>query len=77
MNHENIKQQTKQAIYRAMNLQEFEVLVNEYDMILNGTVRYDIHHRPGSPYRITVPAMSQAEAETRVAEWIREMKDAV
>ena len=60
-----------------MNLQEFEVLVDENEMILNGTVKYDIRHRPGTPYRITVPAMSQAEAEIRVAEWIREMKDAV
>ena len=63
------------AIYRAQNLQEFTVLRDENDMILNGTIRYDISHRPGTPYRITVPAMSQAEAETRVNEWIREMRD--
>jgi hypothetical protein len=72
----DVKQQAEQAIYRAMNLQEFEVLVDENDMILNGTVRYDIRHRPGTPYRIRVPAMTQAEAETRVAEWIAEMRDA-
>jgi hypothetical protein len=71
----NVQQMAAQAIYRAQNLQNFEVLVDENDMILNGTVRYDVWHRPGSPYRITVPAMSQAEAETRVAEWIREMRD--
>jgi hypothetical protein len=73
----NIQQLAAQAIYRAQNLQDFEVLVDENHMILNGTVRYDIHHRPGTPYRITVPAMTQAEAETRVAEWIREMRGAV
>lgn len=73
----NAKAQAEQLIYRAMNLQEFEVLVDENDMILNGTVKYDIRHRPGTPYRITVPAMSQAEAETRVAEWIAEMRNAV
>jgi hypothetical protein len=73
----NIQQLASQAIYRAQNMRNYEVLVDEADMILNGTVRYDIHHRPGTPYRITVPAMSQAEAETRVAEWIREMRDAV
>ena len=73
----NTQQLAAQAIYRAQNMQDFEVLVDETDMILNGTVRYDIRHRPGSPYRITVPAMTQVEAETRVAEWIREMKDAV
>ena len=73
----NVKAQAEQLIYRAMNLQEFEVLVDENDMILNGTVKYDIRHRPGTPYRITVPAMTQAEAETRVAEWICEMRDSV
>jgi hypothetical protein len=67
----------ERAIYRAQNLQEFTVLRDENDMILNGTIRYDIRHRPGTPYRITVPAMSQAEAETRVDEWITEMRDAV
>ena len=72
----DVKQQAEQLIYRAMNLQEFEVLVDENDMMLNGTVRYDIHHKPGTPYRITVPAMTQEEAETRVDEWIAEMRSA-
>jgi hypothetical protein len=66
----------ERAIYRAQNLQEFTVLRDENDMILNGTIRYDIRHRPGTPYRITVPAMSQAEAEIRVDEWIAEMRNA-
>ena len=66
----------ERAIYRAQNLREFTVLRDENDMILNGTIRYDIRHRPGTPYQITVPAMSQAEAETRVDEWIREMRSA-
>ena len=66
----------ERAIYRAQNLQEFTVLRDENDMILNGTIRYDIRHRPGTPYRITVPAISQAEAETRVDEWLREMRNA-
>ena len=72
----NVKELAEQAIYRAQNLQEFEVLRDENDMILNGTVRYDVWHRPGSPYRITVPAMSQKEAEIRVDEWIAEMRNA-
>ena len=71
----NVKELAEQPIYRAQNLQEFEVLRDENDMILDGVIRYDIHHRPGTPYRITVPAMSQAEAEVRVDEWIREMRD--
>ena len=71
----NVKELAEQAIYRAQNLQEFEVLRDENDMILDGVIRYDIRHRPGTPYRITVTAMSQAEAETRVDEWIREMRD--
>ena len=73
----DVKQQAEQLIYRAMNLQEFEVLRDENDMILDGVIRYDISHRSGTPYRITVPAMSQQEAETRVDEWISEMRDAV
>jgi hypothetical protein len=72
----DVNQQAEELIYRAMNLQEFTVLRDENDMILDGVIRYDIRHRPGTPYRITVPAMSQAEAETRVDEWIREMRNA-
>jgi hypothetical protein len=72
----NVKELAEQAIYRAQNLQEFEVLRDENDMILEGVIRYDIRHRPGTPYRITVPAMSQAEAEVRVDEWISEMRNA-
>ena len=72
----NVKELAEQAIYRAQNLQEFTVLRDENNMILNGTIRYDMRHRPGTPYRITVPAMSQAEAEIRVDEWIHEMRDA-
>ena len=72
----NVKELAEQAIYRAQNLQEFEVLRDENDMIMDGVIRYDIRHRPGTPYRITVPAMTQAEAETRVDEWIAEMRTA-
>ena len=72
----NVKELAEQAIYRAQNLQEFEVLRDENDMILDGVIRYDIRHRPGTPYRITVPAISQAEAEVRVDEWIREIRSA-
>jgi hypothetical protein len=72
----NVKELAEQVIYRAQNLQEFTVLRDENDMILDGVIRYDIHHRPGTPYRITVPAMSQKEAETRVDEWISEMRSA-
>ena len=70
-----VKELAEQAIYRAQHLQEFEVLRDENDMMLNGTIRYDIRHRPGTPYRITVPAMTQAEAEVRVDEWIEEMRN--
>lgn len=72
----NVKDQAEQAIYRARNLQEFEVLRDENDMILDGVIRYNLRHRPGQPYRITVPAMTQDEAETRVDEWISEMRNA-
>ena len=72
----NVKELAEQVIYRAQNLQEFTVIREENDMILDGVIRYDIRHRPGTPYRITVPAMSQAEAEARVDEWITEMRSA-
>ena len=72
----NVQELAEQAIYRAQNLQEFMVIRDENDMILDGVIRYDIHHRPGQPYRITVPAMTQTEAETRVDEWIAEMRSA-
>ena len=72
----SVKEIAEQAIYRAQNLQEFTVLRDENDMILNGTIRYDVSHRLGTPYRITVPAMSQDEAEARVDEWIDEMRNA-
>jgi hypothetical protein len=72
----NVKELAEQAIYRAQNLQEFTVLRDENDMILNGTIRYDVSHKPGAPYYITVPAMSQDEAEARVDEWINEMRNA-
>ena len=70
----NVKELAEQAIYRAQNLQEFTVIRDENDMILDGVIRYDLRHRPGQPYRITVPAMTQKEAETRVDEWIAEMR---
>ena len=72
----DVKQQAEEIIYRAMNLQEFTVLRDENDMILNGIIRYNVRHKPGTPYRITVPAMSQAEAETHVDEWLCEMRNA-
>ena len=72
----NVKELAEQAIYRAQHLQEFTVLRDENDMILNGVIRFDIRHKPGTPYRITVPAMCQAEAETMVDEWIEEMRNA-
>ena len=72
----DVKVLAQRAIFRAQNLREFTVLRDEKDMILNGTIRYDIRHRPGQPYQITVPALSQAEAEIRVDEWITEMRNA-
>lgn len=71
----NVKELAEQAIYRAQHLQEFTVLRDENDMILHGTIRFDVCHKPGTPYYITVPAMSQDEAEARVDEWINEMRN--
>jgi hypothetical protein len=73
----NVRVLAERAIYRAQNLQEFTVLRDENDMILHGTIRYDVCYRPGTPYRITVPAMTQEEAEARVDTWIDEMRNAL
>ena len=72
----DIKILADRAIYRAQHLKEFVVLRDENDIILNGTIRYDIRHTSGSAYKITVPAMSLAEAESKVDEWIEEMRSA-
>ena len=63
------------AIERAKNLQEFVVFRDiEQVMFRHGTIPYRMNHAGGGSVEITVPAISQAEAETRVDAWLRGQK---
>jgi len=61
-----------QAIERAKNLQEFAVFRDMEDIVFCGTpIPYTLNHVMGQKVEITVPAISQAEAESRVDAWLR------
>jgi hypothetical protein len=60
------------AIERAKNLQEFAVFRNMEDIVFDGNpMPYTMSHTMGMPVELTVPAISQAEAETRVDAWLK------
>ena len=65
------KDLTDHLIYRAKNLQEF-VVEREFNRIPAGVVKFNIQHSVGHPARIFVPALTQAEAEEMVNEWLEE-----
>jgi hypothetical protein len=61
-----------QLINRAKNLQEFLVFREMEEIIFNGNpIPYTMNHIMGGPVEITVPAMSQEEAEQRVDAWLQ------
>ena len=61
-----------EAIERAKNLQEFAVFRDMEDIVFCGSpIPYTLNHVQGQQVEITVPAISQAEAETRVDAWLR------
>ena len=63
---------TNQAIERAKNLQEFAVFRDMEDIVFCGSpIPYTLNHVVGQQVEITVPAISQAEAETRVDAWLQ------
>jgi hypothetical protein len=65
------KDQADQLINRAKNLQEFLVFRDMEEIIFNGNpIPYNMNHIMGGPVEITVPAISQEEAEQRVNEWL-------
>jgi hypothetical protein len=67
----NAKDQADQLINRAKNLQEFLVFREMEEIIFNGNpIPYTMNHAMGGPVEISVPAMSQEEAETRVDAWL-------
>ena len=68
----NAKEQADQLIDRAKNLQEFLVFRDMEEIIFNGNpIPYTMNHVMGGPVEIMVPAMTQAEAESRVDEWLQ------
>ena len=63
------------AIERAKNLQEFRVFRDiKQVMFRHGTIPYRMNHAGGGSVEITVPAISQSEAESRVDAWLRAQK---
>jgi len=70
----NATELANNLIDRVRIMQEFIVTRNEDTMFLQGLVRYDVRHRPGESYYITVPAVTQAEAECLADKWIAEMR---
>ena len=64
------------AIDRARNLQEFAVFRPMSDIVFDGEpMPYTMTHVMGMPVEITVPAISQEEAEQRVDAWLRRQRD--
>jgi hypothetical protein len=60
------------AIDRAKNLQEFLVFRDMSDIVFDGTpMPYTMSHTMGEQVEITVPAISQEEAENRVDAWLK------
>ena len=68
----NINMLAAEAIERAKNLQEFVVFRDMDDIVFCGSpIPYTLNHVMGEKVEITVPAISQNEAEQRVNEWLR------
>ena len=68
----NINMLAAEAIDRAKNLQEFAVFRDMEDIVFCGSpLPYTLNHVMGKQVEITVPAISQVEAEQRVDDWLR------
>ena len=68
----NINMLAAEAIERAKNLQEYAVFRDIEDIVFDGIpLPYNIRHTMGEKVEITVPAIDQEEAETRVDKWLR------
>ena len=68
----NVQILANQAIERAKNLQEFCVFRNIDDIMFCGSpIPYTLNPVMGEQVEITVPAISQTEAEIRVDEWLK------
>jgi hypothetical protein len=68
----NINILAAEAINRAKNLQEFAVFRDMEDIVFCGApIPYTLNHVMGQQVEITVPAISQSEAESRVDAWLK------
>ena len=67
----NIQTLASIAFDRSKNLQEFAVFRDMEDIVFCGApIPYTLNHVMGEQVEITVPAISQAEAEQRVNQWL-------
>ena len=65
----------KQVMNRIKNLQEFEVYIDIPDeFMFNGTIPFDMVIDRDLSARVLVVAESQEEAESKVAEFFKELK---
>ena len=72
----NINTLAAEAIDRAKNLQEFAVFRDMDDIVFCGSpLPYTLNHVMGEQVEITVPAISQQEAENRVDTWLKGQRD--
>ena len=72
----NINILAAEAIDRAKNLQEFLVFRDMEDIVFCGSpIPYTLNHVMGQPVEITVPAISQEEAEKRVNAWLKGQRE--
>ena len=68
----NVSVLAARAIDRAKNLQEFLVFRDMSDIVFDGNpMPYSMSHTLGGPVELVVPAISRAEAEYRVDEWLK------
>ena len=68
----NVHILASQAIERAKNLQEFTVFRDMNEIVFCGSpLPYTLNHVMGEKVEITVPAISQDEAEARVDVWLK------
>ena len=71
----DINKLTTVAIERAKHLQEFAVFRDMDAIVFSGKpIPYDIRHNMGELAEISVPAITQAEAEARVDEWLESQR---
>jgi hypothetical protein len=69
---DNVSILANRAIDRAKNLQEFLVFRDMLDIVFDGNpIPYTMSHTMGMPVELTVPAISQQEAENRVDVWLK------